>query len=149
MFKPVLFSALLFVIQTLSASAMQLIAVTKNSGYVAPEYSYSMNCGVGTPYTKMRIRLGESRTIVRTVQTRYTALVPNAQTAMNLISVAANGSFVTYGGRTDGPTSSYYGLLGSRRVLLLLDESFRVTRNTAPPVQALLDFANLNCPTPR
>jgi hypothetical protein len=132
-----------------TASAAPLISVTKSSGYVLPEHAYRVECLIQTDITTVRIRRGESESFsVRRYRTAYTSLVPNARRARGMISAAARGRIQMRLGPTDLPTATYLGIIGSRRITLLNDQSHQIFRNTAPGVGALLAFADRNCPTP-
>lgn len=149
MFKSIILSVALFLCSVVMASAAPLMTVTKNSGFVLPRFAYHIECSVGALVTTRRIRLGESsRTIIRNVPTRYTQTIPNSRSALNFIILAARGRIDITRGPTDGPTSSYHGFYSGRRVMLLVDQSIRKYRNTAPTVSALLELGNRNCPTP-
>ncbi|MGZ3652337.1 MAG: hypothetical protein ACXVB9_17810 [Bdellovibrionota bacterium] len=150
MLKQTLLSAIFLLASVGPAFAAPLLSVTKNSGFVAPEYSYHVECSIGSRTTLMRTRLGENgRTLTRSFSTRYTRGLNNAFRVANLIASVADGRLVTTPGPTDMPTSSYYAFLETRRVTLLIDESIRRIRNSAPGVNSLIQLADLNCPVPR
>ena len=150
MLKTILMGAALLGAFSGSATAAPLLSVTKRSGFVPPWLAYHVECSIGTAITTRRIRLGESgRIIIRSMPTQYIPAVPDSRRALGLIALAMRGRFVTTPGRTDGPTSSYYGFFSGRRVTLYVDESIRKTRNTSPGTGALLRLGNQNCPTPR
>ncbi|MGZ3712828.1 MAG: hypothetical protein ACXVBE_13780, partial [Bdellovibrionota bacterium] len=81
--------------------------------------------------------------------TRYTLEVPTPMRATRLLGLVANGRIAMTRGHTDGPTSSFYGFYNMKKITLLVDQSIRTLRNTAPGANALLQFAERNCPIPQ
>jgi hypothetical protein len=141
-----LFSATMF---GSSAFAAPLISVTKASGFVMPMFSYNLNCTINPANTIMQLRRGQRPAVISAHMTHFTSQVPNAFMASRMIALAAGGLLISSPGPTDLPTSSFYGFWGNRKVPLLINQSILIRRNNGRTVNALLQFANLNCPAPR
>jgi hypothetical protein len=136
------------------ASDGALVEVKKNSGFVMPDYRYSLDCQIYDSYTFRRLVTGASgKEEVKVEKTVFTAAVPSKSAALELVQEAAKGSLLFRDGPTDGPTTTVTGILEGpvvdQHVKLLKDFSSSVWTNSAQGVQALIEFADLNCPAPQ
>lgn len=130
----------------------QLLLVTKNSGFVPQEFSFSLKCDIHSDYVYVQQRTGretcaEEGGVRRTV---YTARVPDAAAARRFLEAAEQGDITERTGPTDGPTSTYVGVLTGkvvdRHIRLYLDYSSTRYSNTAEEARAaLVEFGNANC----
>ena len=93
---------------------------------------------------------GTSETATDVKETVYTAAVPNAKAAIALSKLAAKGKIVESNGPTDGPTSTYVGVVEGAVVdshvkLYFNYSSTRYRNSVEKAVKALTEFADANC----
>ena len=130
-----------------------MFIVQKQSGFVAAEQSYRIDCQVDASKTNLVWTSGrDPKTYESHLATRFTTALPDAPAVRAALKKAAHSKLQHSSGPTDFPTSRYFGVIGGvvvdRYVKLLIDRSTNIYRNTAPKTDALLELADLNCSIP-
>ncbi len=134
-------------------STLTMFIVQRQSGFVAAENSYKVQCQVEAEKTnKVWSKGRDSQIKEENADTVYTEKIPNADAVRAQLRAAAKGTLAYSTGPTDKPTARFYGIIEGpvvdQYVKLLINKSTDIWKNTADETTALLEFADLNCPIP-
>lgn len=141
----------LFSASSAFAAGDLLVLKEGTSGFVPPQYAYSLKCEVYSDYAYVEKTTGGSAELTRDAKaTVYTQAVPNAKAAIALAKLAAKGKMVESIGPTDGPTSKYVAVItgpvvDSHVKLYTNYSSVRFRNSVEKAVKALTEFADENC----
>ena len=158
--SPLIYSCLLagtfgiFGIQSASADdSPTLLIVHRQSGFIAAENSYRLECQVDGASTSRLWTKGRDTTVHEdSAPTQFTTKLKSIEETLAASTEAADGSMNNTTVPTDRPTSRYYGMIEGpavdQYVKLLIDKSSVVAQNGSARTVDLLELANLNCPLP-